>query len=59
MLRKLVGSTFDVDGQRSPSYINVLIRFSYTALFALIKSVKLLLSLAICPDFRESSSGRK
>ena len=59
MLRKLVGSTFDVDGQRSPSYINVLIRFSTTALFALLKSVKLLLSLAICPDFRESSSGRK
>ena len=59
MLRKLVGSTFDTDGKGSPSYINVLIRFSYTALFALIKSVKLLLSLAICPDFRESSSGRK
>ena len=37
---------------------NVLIRFSYTVLFALVKTSKLLLLLAICSDFSESSQGR-
>ena len=38
--------------------LNVLISFSYTVLFALMKTVKLLLFLAVYPDFSESSQGR-
>ena len=38
-LRKLVGSKYRK--QSSPSYINVLLRFSYTVLFELMKTVKL------------------
>ena len=34
------------------------IRFSYTALFELMKTIKLLLFLAIFPDFSESNQGR-
>ena len=55
-LRKLVGSKYRK--QSSPSYINVLLRFSYTVLFELMKTVKLLLFLPICPDFSDSSQGR-
>ena len=57
------GSTFDIE-KNDPLAISVsqcsysLIRFSYTALFELMKTVKLLLFLAICPDFSESSHSR-
>ena len=37
---------------------NVLVRFSYTVLFELMKTIKLLLFPAICPDLSETSRGR-
>ena len=53
---KLVGSTFNND----PLAIsfNLYIRFSYTVLFALMKTVKLLLFLGIYPEFSGSNRGR-
>ena len=50
--------------QWSPNYINQSMflsgfhRYSYTALFELMKTVKLLLFVAICADFSESSQVR-
>ena len=57
-LHKLVASTFNIERQWSPNYINVLFRISYTVLFQLMKTVKLLLFLAFCPDCSESSQDR-
>ena len=50
------GSTFNKDPL--PISFNLLARFSYTVLFALMKTVKLLLFLAIYPEFSEKSQGR-
>ena len=60
-LRQLVGSTFNIEGQWSSSYIYVLIRYSY--MIHIIVCVDencqaAILFLAICPGFSNGSQGR-